>query len=212
MKPELVCEVRFPEWTDDGLMRQPAFLGLREDISPFDVRREKPERDIVAPDIYRSKISGDKTRITIDGIEVDLMNLKKIFWPDEGYTKGDMINYYPAIAPVILPYLKDRPQTMNRFPDGITGQSFFQKNVDDKIAPWIETVTVSSESKEKKSVTFYARMRLPLSIWRISAISHSTPGIHATGLHIIPIILCWILILSTLIFATLWKLPWQRGK
>jgi bifunctional non-homologous end joining protein LigD len=149
VKPELVCEVRFSDWTDDGLMRQPVFLGLREDISPFDVRREKPEKEIAAG-IHPFNMPGDRTRIVIDGRELNLTNLEKIFWPDEGYTKGDVINYYREIAPVILPYLKDRPETMHRFPDGIAGQSFFQKNVDDKIAPWIETVTFFSESKEKE--------------------------------------------------------------
>ncbi len=151
VKPELVCEVRFSEWTDEGYMRQPVFLGLREDISPFDVRRERPEKDIVAPGTYRFKtLEKDKARITIDGIELHLTHLDKVFWPDEGYTKGDVINYYRAMAPVILPYLKDRPESMHRFPDGITGQSFFQKNVDDKIAPWIETVSVASESEERE--------------------------------------------------------------
>jgi bifunctional non-homologous end joining protein LigD len=151
VKPELVCEVRFSEWTDEGYMREPVFLGLREDISPFDVRRERPEKDVAAPRIYHfaTREKGG-ARVVIDGRELQLTHLEKVFWPDEGYTKGDVINYYRAVAPVILPYLKDRPESMHRFPDGITGQSFFQKNVDDKIAPWIETISVPHEAEEKE--------------------------------------------------------------
>ncbi|MGZ3593629.1 MAG: DNA ligase D [Syntrophales bacterium] len=151
VKPELVCEVRFSEWTDEGYMREPVFLGLREDISPFDVRREMPEKNIAAPRAHSFRTQEkDGARMVIDGKELHITHLEKVFWPDEGYTKGDVINYYRAMAPVILPYLKDRPESMHRFPDGITGQSFFQKNVDDKIAPWIDTVSVPDESAKKE--------------------------------------------------------------
>ena len=151
VKPDLVCEVRFSEWTDEGYMRQPVFLGLREDISPFDVRRERPEEDIATPNTHRfRKQEKGSTRMIIDGRELHLTHMEKVFWPEERYTKGDVINYYRAMAPVILPYLKDRPEAMHRFPDGIKGQSFFQKNVDDKIAPWIETVSVPYEAKERE--------------------------------------------------------------
>ena len=151
VKPELVCEVRFSEWTDEGYMRQPVFLGLREDMSPFDVKRERPEKDVAAPATYRFRTQEKgNASMVIDGRELYLTHLEKVFWPDEGYTKGDVINYYRAMAPVILPYLKDRPESMHRFPNGITGQNFFQKNVDDKIAPWIETVSVPYESEQKE--------------------------------------------------------------
>jgi len=151
VKPELVCEVRFSEWTDEGYMRQPVFLGLREDISSFDVRREMPEKNIAAPRTYHlTTREKSGARMIIDGRDLQITHLEKVFWPDEGYTKGDVINYYRAMAPVILPYLKDRPESMHRFPDGIAGQSFFQKNVDDKIAPWIQTVSMADEAKEKE--------------------------------------------------------------
>ena len=212
VKPELVCEVRFSEWTDEGLMRHPVFLGLREDIPPFDVKRETPEKEIDAPVKQRFKIPGDKTRITIGGIELDLTNLEKVFWPDEGYTKGDVINYYRAIAPVILPYLKDRPESMHRFPNGITGQSFFQKNVDDKIAPWIETVTVSSGSEEREiryllcqseaSLVYMANLGcIELHTWNSRYGTPDNPDYLILDIDPLDID-----------FITPWKRRWQHGK
>ena len=150
VKPELVCEVRFAEWTDDGLMRHPVFLGLRDDISPLAVGREKPEK-ATALDGHAYPAQGkDGKRIAVRGVNLNLTNLEKAFWPDEGYTKGDMIEYYRAVAPVILPYLKDRPETMHRFPDGIAGPAFFQKHVDEKMASWLETVSIFSEGEGKE--------------------------------------------------------------
>lgn len=76
-----------------------------------------------------------------------LTNLDKVYWPEEGYTKGDMIRYYQDIADFILPYLKDRPQSLHRHPQGITEESFFQKDVQQPLPPWIKTVKIKSESK-----------------------------------------------------------------
>lgn len=120
VEPELVCEVRYKEWTRGGHLRQPVFLRLREDkavdecLRPSDApERERPEE--AAPAL-------EKPRFT---------NLDKVFWPDEGYTKGDLIEYYRAVAPWILRYLRDRPLVLDRYPNGITGKSFFQKNAGD---------------------------------------------------------------------------------
>jgi bifunctional non-homologous end joining protein LigD len=79
---------------------------------------------------------------------VELTNLTKVFWPQEGYTKGDVIDYYDQIAPYILPYLKDRPESLNRHPNGITGESFFQKDVQ-KAPEWVKTVPIHSPAEEK---------------------------------------------------------------
>ncbi|MFY0256368.1 non-homologous end-joining DNA ligase [Chitinophaga sp. 30R24] len=84
--------------------------------------------------------------IKIDGHLLKFTNLNKLYWPEEGITKGDMLNYYASIADTLLPYLKDRPQSLNRFPEGIKGFHFFQKNVEDKVAGWIETFPYTSES------------------------------------------------------------------
>jgi bifunctional non-homologous end joining protein LigD len=81
--------------------------------------------------------------------KVKFSNLDKIFWPKEKYTKGDLLNYYSSISSFILPYLKDRPHSLNRFPDGINGESFFQKNVAGQAPSWVQTVPVFSGSKNK---------------------------------------------------------------
>lgn len=85
----------------------------------------------------------------INGKKLELTNLDKIFWPEEGLTKGDLIAYYKKIAPVILPYLKDRPESLNRFPNGIHGENFYQKNVSSKIPRWIKTRAIRHESEDR---------------------------------------------------------------
>jgi bifunctional non-homologous end joining protein LigD len=155
VKPVLVCEVRFTEWTNEGLMRHPIFLALREDVDPVDVRRELPSRDARSPSAAprpRPRAANSAPRsglVIIDDERVQLSNTAKIFWPDEGYTKGDVIDYYRRMAPFILPYLKDRPQSLHRHPDGMGGQSFFQKNVDHLVPGWVRTTVVYTESEEK---------------------------------------------------------------
>lgn len=89
-------------------------------------------------------------KVIINRHELELTNLEKIFWQDEKYTKGDLIQYYRSVSKFILPYIKDKPQSLNRFPNGIDGQSFFQKNIKNKIADWLTTVEVYSESNRKK--------------------------------------------------------------
>ena len=175
VEPRLVCEIEFSGWTDDGLMRQPVFLGLREDIDPADVRREIPGHGPDGPAIVgtsheaerkeakrprAAKLAARKDRgalVAINDIKVDLTHLDKVFWPDEGYTKGDMIDYYRAVAPFILPYLAGRPESLRRNPDGITGESFFQKNVEGKTPGWVETVKVRSETDGSETVFLVCR-------------------------------------------------------
>lgn len=128
--PKIIVEVKFREWTKDGLLRQPVFLGIRKDKELNEVTFEAPIKDT-------KKIG--KTEVS---------HLDKIFWPKEGYTKGDLIKYYEEIAPFILPYLKDKPESMNRFPDGIEGESFFQKDLIE--APnWAKRVAIHSDSENK---------------------------------------------------------------
>ena len=135
--PRLICEVKFSEWTAEGLMRHPVFLGLRDDKSAKEVEPEEAEpREAV---FQKTKF---RTR-------AELTHLDKVFWPGEGYTKGDLVEYYGRMAEWVLPYLKDRPQALNRHPDGITGESFFQKNLVQAPPPWVKTVKVPSESGDK---------------------------------------------------------------
>lgn len=117
VKPQIVCEMSFSEWTKENYMRQPVFEGLRPDKKPHEVHKERP--NIHAQPEPDSKQQGNLT----------FTHLSKIFWPEKGYTKGDLIHYYESVSDYILPYLKNRPQSMLRQPDGYAGMSFFQKDV-----------------------------------------------------------------------------------
>lgn len=141
--PTLVCEVRFTEWTKDGGLRHPAFLGLRPDKPPKECRREEPDLPPTDVNAVPAPASPREGRVT-------LTNLKKIFWPSEGYTKGDLIAYYEAVAPRLLPYLKDRPLVLTRYPDGIEGKSFFQKDAPDFVPTWIRTERIYSKDSERE--------------------------------------------------------------
>jgi bifunctional non-homologous end joining protein LigD len=137
VEPRLICEVKFTEWTAEGLMRHPVFLGLREDKSAREVVPEEPEpREAV---LQKTKF---RTR-------AELTHLEKVFWPGEGITKGDLVAYYWQVSEWILPYLKARPQALNRHPDGITGGSFFQKNLAQTPPDWVKTIDLPTESKRK---------------------------------------------------------------
>lgn len=131
VKPELVCEMSFSEWTQDGSMRHPAFEGMREDKNPTAVHREKP------------KATSPAKPANTDGPV--FTHLDKVFFPRHKYTKGDLINYYTAVADFILPYLKDRPCSMNRMPNGVGGGNFFQKN-NEHLPAWVPHADIFSES------------------------------------------------------------------
>ncbi len=149
VEPELVVEVRYKEWTDDGLLRQPVFVRFRDDKPPTDCEKpggppaEHEPAQITDPAIVRRP-------------KAELTNLDKVFWPEEGYTKGDLIEYYRAIAPWLLPYLKDRPLVMTRFPDGIEGKSFFQKDAPKYAHDFVRTVRVWSEDSQRELNYFVA--------------------------------------------------------
>ncbi|MBI4318523.1 MAG: DNA ligase D [Chloroflexi bacterium] len=146
VRPELVCEVRFSEWTDDGLMRHPVFMGLRMDKRAEEVRRELPSR---VPKEEASRW-GQGLRLRIGGRALQLTNLDKVYWPGQGYTKRDLIDYYRNVAPILLRHVRDRPQNLLRHPEGITGASFYQKDVDEQPPKWVTRVRIGSESKERE--------------------------------------------------------------
>jgi bifunctional non-homologous end joining protein LigD len=145
VEPELVVQVEFAEWTHDGHLRAPSFLGLREDKRPEEVRRELPEREPFPAEIRKGR------RV------LELSNLDKLFWPEEGITKGDLLAYYRAVASVVVPHLKDRPFTMKRYPDGWEGKHFFQKDAPKHMPDWIPTRafrSTSRESREKRTISY----------------------------------------------------------
>jgi len=146
VEPKLVCEVRFTEWTEDGGIRHPAFLGLRDDKRPEECRREEPN----PVEILSTPSAPAKRQGSDEKPEVKLTNPNKIFWPREGYTKGDLIAYYERAAPLLLPYLKDRPLVLTRYPDGIEGKSFFQKDAPDFVPSWVQTERIYSKDADRE--------------------------------------------------------------
>ena len=169
VKPQLVCEVSYTEITSDGVMRHPSFEGLRIDKKAKDVKKEEaiPVKEAIVkekkPSNKFTKPASDKSRKTllnpseetqvkkINGHELKFTNLSKIYWPKEKYTKRDMLNYYYQVAPWLLPYLKDRPQSLNRYPNGINGKSFYQKDVTGKAPDWIKMEPYTTGEGEDKN-------------------------------------------------------------
>jgi len=167
VQPLLVCEVSFADWTEDGQMRHPVFLGLREGRNAASIQREMP-RSVdagVTDGAAAIKESGraltneintkqrPNRQETIGGHVVSLTNQQKVYWPNDGYTKGDMIDYYREVASFILPYLNNRPLSLNRHPNGILGASFFQRDVTNQPPPpWVKTAELTSDGKRVRSV------------------------------------------------------------
>jgi bifunctional non-homologous end joining protein LigD len=134
VEPKLVCEVEFAEWTSDERLRAPVYMGLRDDKKSRDVHRERPT----------------KARPARSRPEPPVSNLDKVFWPDEGVTKGDLIDYYREVAGVLVPHLRDRPFTMKRYPDGIAAGHFFQKDAPKHMPDWIPTAAFSATSRDDR--------------------------------------------------------------
>jgi bifunctional non-homologous end joining protein LigD len=180
VRPELVCEVSFDAWTNDGYIRHPVFLGLREDKAASEVRRERPasvdsslvnadvktakevDRQAKTPPTRRGRATpafGGQARQSqgiqeIGGHLVSVTNLNKVYWPEDGYTKGDLIGYYREIVDFILPYLRDRPESLHRHPNGVQEKSFFQKDVSRQPPPdWVRTAElIDSDGKRTRTI------------------------------------------------------------
>ena len=135
VEPKLVAEVSFAEFTHDGRLRAPVYLGLRDDKDASEVRRETAQP---IPEVI-----GKGKRV------LRLSNLDKPFWPEEGITKGDLLAYYRDVAPVLIPHIRDRPFTMKRYPDGWQGKFFFQKDAPAGIPDWIPTIELEVSTREK---------------------------------------------------------------
>jgi bifunctional non-homologous end joining protein LigD len=155
-KPELVCEVKFANWTTDGRLRAPVFVGFRPDLDPRDCIREgtesettkrtpappeDPEEPLDARPLLDPHV--EEVSLTIDSHRLKFTNLNKIYFPpssgNDGYRKRDLLNYYNAVAPLILPHLKDRPLSLKRYPNGIEADFFFQKEVAASFPKWLRT-------------------------------------------------------------------------
>jgi bifunctional non-homologous end joining protein LigD len=169
VKPKLVCEVQYQELTDEGIMRHPSFHGLRTDKDPKDVKRDKPieapvtttkkakAKTVVEKKTKPKKIAQTKTFLSpqeetqtrkVNGHQLKFSNTGKKYWPKENITKRDLLNYYYEVVPYILPYMKDRPQSLNRHPEGIDKPGFYQKNVANTVPDWLTTYNYKNTSKE----------------------------------------------------------------
>jgi bifunctional non-homologous end joining protein LigD len=154
--PEMVCEVRFAEVTNDNSVRHPSFLRLLPGAAPEQCRYEHPfgargalEAKPPVPETpARAAAPARKPAV------VEITNADKVFWPAEGYTKGALVAYYRSIARWMLPYLKDRPVMVVRYPDGIEGKSFFQKDAPEYVPEWIRTERIYSEDSGREIAFF----------------------------------------------------------
>jgi bifunctional non-homologous end joining protein LigD len=187
--------VRFGEWTDDGGIRHPSFLRLIEIADPRECKYERsnsasgngsspviddPAADDQAENVMR-EAQAKRTRRAAPSAEAAARTFKatnpaKVFWPAEGYTKGDLIHYYETIAPWMLPYLKDRPVVLTRYPDGIEGKSFYQKDAPAFAPSWIRTARIWSEDSQREisyfvlesaeAIAYMANLgAIPIHIW-----------------------------------------------
>jgi bifunctional non-homologous end joining protein LigD len=174
VEPELVVQVRYREWAVDSSLRFPVFLRLRKD---------KPAHECTMTTRYTGEAGEHEEPAVAAPLEVDqpvrelrLSNAKKVFWKTEGITKGDLIQYYRSVAPYILPYLADRPTVLTRYPDGIDGEMFYQKDMPDWVPPWLRTTTLWSEHSQREihyvliddadGLAFVANMgSIPIHAW-----------------------------------------------
>jgi bifunctional non-homologous end joining protein LigD len=144
VKPELVCTVKFDSWTADNRLRAPVFQGLRFDCTPQECVRETSE-PMAAPSATVSQnitlLPAEKGEITLDveGRRLKFTNLNKVFYPTDGYTKRDVINFYAGVADLLLPHLRGRPLSLKRYPNGIDSEYFFQKDAAASFPDWLRT-------------------------------------------------------------------------
>ena len=172
VEPRLVAEVRFLEWSPDGLLRQPAFLRFRSDKQASECVRQGVGGGLSA--VEEAPSLPPTTHHPPPAFT--FTNLDKVFWPREGYTKADLIEFYRAIAPWLLPFLEDRPLVLTRYPDGIEGKSFFQKDAPAYAHDFVRTVRMWSAESQRElnyfvcdgeaSLLYIANMAaIPLHVW-----------------------------------------------
>lgn len=175
VRPEMVVQVKYANWTDDDHLRAPVYVGIREDRTPEDCSFDAAKPEHAArlnskalkgatnstaalaqpqkhspPSGARQEIADGKSeslRLDVDGRVLNLTNLNKIYFPESGIRKRDLLAYYYRMAGLILPFLKDRPLVMRRYPNGINGKSFFQKEAPAPLPEWLQTATVYSEER-----------------------------------------------------------------
>ena len=184
IEPELVVQVRYREWPVDSALRFPVFERLR---------RDKTARECTMPlrrtgDDPLTDVAQQPVELEYDAParELRLSNLNKLFWKADGITKGELIEYYRAIAPALLPYLKDRPTVLTRYPDGIDGEMFYQKDMPAWVPPWLRTTTLWSEHSQREihyvmiddadGLAYVANLgSIPIHAWASRSVSLEKP-------------------------------------
>ena len=168
VRPELVCEVRFTEMTVDDKLRHPVFLRMRDDKDPRSctlagqetlpvdqaapvrkVARSGAPSSIPAEEFFAAEELHGNHLVVVDGHDLALTNQEKVYWPEDGLTKGDFLRYSYKMADALLPHLKDRPLVLKRYPDGINSQAFYQHHVEDA-PPFVETWTSPANDKGER--------------------------------------------------------------
>lgn len=158
IKPQLICEVTYAEWTKDQHLRHPVYKGLRADKEMETIVEEKTEASSLKNNSPKAKKSSLKktesmtdNEVSIGNKKVKLTNQDKIYWNKEKITKGELIDYYDSVSEYILPYLKDKPLSLNRHPNGADKPGFYQKDVNtEQIPSWAKTAQIHSESNNKE--------------------------------------------------------------
>ncbi|HKE15781.1 MAG TPA: DNA ligase D [Kofleriaceae bacterium] len=181
VEPRLVVTVRYKEWPEGRLLRQPTFIALRDDKRPEEcavpARRAASDGDDEPSGLPPEPGPGEAAA-PAPAVErtIAFSNLGKVFWPAERYTKGDLIEYYREVSPWLLPYLADRPLVLTRYPDGIDGKSFYQKDAPEWAPEWVRTESVWSEHSQRdihyfvcddpESLLYTVNLgTIPLHIW-----------------------------------------------
>jgi bifunctional non-homologous end joining protein LigD len=203
--PRVVVEIRFNEWTADGKLRQPVFLGLRDDRNPRSVVREPASARPEQPARKRGRKTGKQSlerdeasaqdpfagnprvkrirqleqgagggEVPLDrGRALALTNLRKVFYPKEGHTKGDLLAYYAGMAEHILPWMRDRPLVLKRHPNGIRGKFFYQQTAPDEVPQGVRTEMVQlREEKDPKPRLVGGNLATLLYTIQLGAISY----------------------------------------
>ncbi len=174
--PTLVGEVEFRNWTPDGRLRAPSWRGLRSDKDPADLEPEavpdalpEPAEEEPAPEepAQESEPQPQNVLVEVGGRRLRLSNLDKVLYPEAGFTKGQVINYYSRVAPALLPHLTDRPVTLRRWPDGVGGQPFYEKNAARTAPDWIRQVRVETPGSTRghETLDFVVLDDLPSLVW-----------------------------------------------
>lgn len=147
LKPELVCQARFQEQTSDGMLRQAVYMGLRNDKPAEEVIEHKAVEPIESNADFPLK--GKEAAIELNGNTLKLTNLDKVYFPTDGFTKRDLLNFYHDVSPWLLPHLENRPLSLKRYPNGIHDKYFFHKNMVDNVPEWLQRVPVQEEENGK---------------------------------------------------------------